>query len=48
MNEKFFTSMMKVANLSNISVENTNVIYAGDKSLPANSFHGGYISWKDW
>ena len=48
MNEKFFTSMMKVANLANISVENTNVIYAGDKSLPANSFHGGYISWKDW
>jgi predicted AAA+ superfamily ATPase len=48
MNEKFFSSMTKVANLANVSVEDTNVIYAGDKTFPANSFHGGYISWKDW
>ena len=48
MNEKFFTSMNKVAKLANISLEDTNVIYAGDIALPANSLHGGYISWKDW
>lgn len=48
MNEKFFTSMNKVANLANVSLEDTNVIYAGDRTLPANSLHGGYISWKDW
>ena len=48
MNEKFFTSMNKVANLANVSLEDTNVIYAGDRTLPANSLHGGYTSWKDW
>lgn len=48
MNEKFFSSIKKFCSISGTEIKNSNVVYAGNLSLPASNEHGTYISWKDW
>lgn len=47
MNQSFFSNIKKVKDLANLKMQNTAVIYGGDKTIPSSETCGAYISWKE-
>ena len=47
MNNTFFSNIKKIKDAAEIKLENTAVIYGGNKNLPSSEFSGAYISWRN-